>query len=101
MPPGSCDDYTPTNVAVSNGSPSAGSSIVVSGNGEPGANVAITLRKVADGSIVDPGAGATVANDGTWSTTVNLAPSLDLGEWDVVAISGDNCSATARIDIVA
>lgn len=99
IPGGDCDDYTPTGVTVSNTTPTAGSTILVSGNGAPGETVTITLVKVSDSSSVDPGASTTVTPGGTWSTSVNLPVSMDFGQWNVVATSGDNCSASTLITI--
>lgn len=93
-----CDDYTPTNLAVSNTSPGGSDTVIVSGNGAGGSTVVVTLTPVAGGSSVDPGVSAPVDQDGTWSTSVNL-PGLASGEWDVVATVSGSCSATARVNI--
>jgi hypothetical protein len=97
----SCDDYTPSNVSLATGTASAGDTIVVSGLGAEGTTIVLTLRKVSDNTIADPGASVSVDPGGTWSTSLTLPLSLTAGEWNVVATAqGCTAEATALIEIV-
>jgi hypothetical protein len=98
IPGGPCDDYSPTNVFISNPEPSPGDTIILTGNGPVGQTVTFKLIKVSDSSEVNLGADTTVDGTGNWSTSLTLPLDLDLGEWDVVASVGD-CSVTARIEV--
>jgi len=97
----SCDEYTPSGVATSVATASAGDTITVSGNGIEGSTIVLTLRAVSDFSVVDPGVTVVVGAGDTWSTSLALPGDLALGEWDVVATAqGCAAEATARIEIV-
>lgn len=97
----SCDIYTPSGVATSVATASAGDTITVSGNGVEASTIVLNLRSVSDFSVVDPGVSVVVGAGGTWSTSLTLPPSLALGEWDVVATAqGCAAEATARIEII-
>jgi hypothetical protein len=100
IPSPTCDDYTPTGLTVSNPSPSAGDTIVVSGNGAGGSTIALTLVQVSSGTVVNTGVSTTVGGGGTWSANLTLPNFLSFGEWDVVATADGNCAASARIEII-
>lgn len=97
----SCGDYTPSGVMLSTGSASAGDSITVSGNGTAGTTIVLTLRRVSDSAVEDPGVTTVVGGGGTWATGLTLPNSLTSEEWLVVATAqGCTAEATASIDIV-
>ncbi|CAB5062974.1 MAG: hypothetical protein F2942_01905 [Actinobacteria bacterium] len=96
-----CGAYTPTNLALSSSTASAGGGINVSGTGEAGKLVVITLRSVSTGTVVNPGTTATVQPDETWSTPLTLPGSLAAGDWDVLATAqGCTAEASAQLTIV-
>ncbi|MEX0768466.1 MAG: hypothetical protein WD029_08345 [Microthrixaceae bacterium] len=96
-----CAAYTPTNLALSSSSASAGGGINVSGNGEAGKLIVITLREVSTFTIVNPSTTATVAANETWSTSLTLPGTLAAGDWDVVATAqGCTAQATAGVTIL-
>jgi len=96
-----CAAYTPTNLALSSGTATAGGGINVSGNGEAGKLIVITLREVSTFIIVNPSTTATVDSNETWSTALALSGSLALGDWDVIATAqGCTAQATASLTIV-
>ena len=96
-----CAAYTPSNVALSSSTATAGGGINVSGTGEAGKLVVITLRSVSTFAIVNPGTTATVQPNETWSTPLTLPGSLAAGDWDVIATAqGCTAEATASLTIV-
>lgn len=80
-----CEDYTPTDVTATPSPVPQGGVLTVSGVGEPGTTIAITLHKVGQGTLYDPGVTVVVPPDGHWSVQVPIPGDLAPGRWQVRA----------------
>ena len=99
VPGGPCDGYTPTGVALSASSTTAGSTIQVTGNGTAGSTVEVTILDSSNTPTGLSGSGV-VEPGGTFSIDVTLT-GLTPGEYTVEATVNDDCTATAALTIIS
>lgn len=96
-----CENYTPTNLAVTPTSVAPGGTITVSGSGTPGTTITIAFRQ-PPAAAVPTGVTVPVPANGQWSTPVTVPASLTPGTWQVVAgVEGCEVEVTADITVTS
>jgi hypothetical protein len=93
-PGGECDDYTPSQVAVSPASVNAGGQFTISGTGVPGDTVSATL----DVNPVVALGSSPVDQNGQFSILATIPAGTPPGDYDIV-VASENCPTSTTVTI--